>query len=635
MSTHTGTSAAVRCARFFREWGWAVWSKLAVLTLLALFAQIIHSCHVFDFIEDKMRRMMLENHVVGSHRNTNLPSIDIASEKILVLAASSGLRIRELDLQLNDTNRSKLDDAVAKRLDGIRPIDRCALAQLLSVLAARLAAEKINPVIAIDIDTAPISMALTQPECTTEMIKAIGQLRESSTVIAITLGRESEDDRSARNAFMVAAKCTTNGSNDRHPLYFASPSFFFDKHSYPMSFPFSLKKEIGGMSSLQKGGSYFPSLGNLLGLQLQRRKYGPTSYDDTLTLLCSQASGNKSEIVPSSLLQDIVEFGDAQEHHTDAEPPCRSHSVCSPREFCIDAYEQVHFNWRWLFATDYSGIEYSTFNDFTWRDPKQVSVPLDNPESLLKIAIPDRTEAIILAVEGGGEVDRFDVPHASWTAVQGASLHALQAILVQDKEKRLAVHSSLSFAADWVVGLAFLLLWGLISPVYERMRLRGVVAVAAKVFTPLLIAAFLYFCVFYYLSPRLMSMQSAAFWLNPSYVLLGLLLHAYIEVSEEGFHHRHSAPDFTFGICPVACSIMSTRIADRRTQLIDAVLAVVFQWAIIGFAIYFLWKVDSTVAFYHRTRFIIFGLFVAIGVALLICGFSLRRKINVRSTTER
>jgi hypothetical protein len=452
------------------------------------------------------------------------------------------------------------------------------------------------------------------------------------------------EDRAARNKFMIKAHCTRQGKecNDPNPLYFASPVFFQEGSSYPLSFLSSHSHtehhSCGSNPTsmpLQGEDDYFPSLGNLLGLVLKGGGAASSRGDtvNALTYLCDQAAQWQPEMTGEqlkddceklysrdtlneasgasgkgqgcqTLLQDIIDFDElnvcGQQQVSFPEKSCRS-PVFNRKD-----YEEWHFNWRWLNASDYNGIEFSSFNSFTRSvsnekysavkhqgcgencnreaAPNSDSGNLSNGvgeehiNSLENIDISDNTVAIVLGVEGGGEEDRFDVPHTTSAALPGASLHALQAIMVQDQDKRLNVHSIYAVVADFCIGILFLAIWEPLSKVIKRMpvkKMKKLMEMAA----PPAIAFGLFLFVLYWVSPGQMG---NGIWLNPAYVLLGLVLHAYSEAFAE---HRYVPPDFTFGVRGVWGAYLQVRGGSTSYDLIDAMLVCFIQWAIILCAI--------------------------------------------------
>ncbi|WP_295644904.1 hypothetical protein [uncultured Methylibium sp.] len=479
----------------------------SVVFALALSA-IIDSSGALDGLDGVLQREVARLRAVASPQ---LPAGDALAIQHIEIGATA--RVAHLE------QRDGIAIPEIARIGGVAPISRDRMAELLADLASRLDRSG-NPqgsrtrwIVAVDVDLAPLNEKATSVDSLATMRRAIDDLRAHADVVAILLPRPTVEGRRARNAFMVDAGCSrANETAATHAssaalrgLYFASPRIFHKPGGYPVDFPATLReaRSVGPDGSRPVGGAApprFPSLGAAVYL-LHR---GSLQLDDieALTALCEQAHANGAKSGSDGrLLEDML-------------PPDGNFDA-------YDTYRPQRFNWRLLDSAQFS----STVVNRLQPESLATSTP-GVPVSLVDLA-PSRLTGpvLLLGVDGGARHDKFEIADAENQRVSGAMLHGLQALSL-DTPVSNCDGTWCGLLADVVLGLTFAVAWGLLYPMLERLRsampIVGGWSVAAG---PIMIAAGLMFACIQIAAVGM----GVDLWLNPAYLMLGLLIEAYLQ----------------------------------------------------------------------------------------------------------
>lgn len=564
------------------------------MLLITLIVVIVHGLHVPDLeaTEGHFRREVLARWATDrlAGGDTAQPT---GATRLRVLEVSSGLRIRELE-----PGGGQLPETAIARLQGIRPLARCKTADLLQRLAGQLpAATGASPpgrLVVIDFDLAPIG-SNPAGDCVPEMSAVLGQLRQKATVLAILMSRQDPADRQARNAFWTqAAQCTGATppaaadvrAAPRQPLYLASPQVFHAHHGYPLDFPVGPRRAwLGAPDAAQarEFGAVFPSVGNLIGVVLGST---PPSDDGARALiaLCAQMAPPWS--AEACTLEDRLDASSAA-----ARSACAGQGMHGQRVTGVDATPTINrvarlahsaYNWRLRedrqlgftplvrlqqLSTDCTG--------FDCIDGRLLNVPV-----------------LVLSVDGGAGRDEYAVPNVTPDRVSGAELHALQH-LSQLPGQVMHANSAVAVLADFIAGLLFLGAWVAARLWLDSLRRWPRLAGALKIAVPMLLVVVAVDCVFRrWLSPWLVGHD---YWINPIFVLTGMLLHAYAEAwhgthEAQQQHGLPHAPDFSFGLLGVVKAWRDTGTGDAAVACIDLSLVAALQWVVLGWATYLLVK---------------------------------------------
>lgn len=482
-------------------------------------------------------------------------AIEARSEKRHDLMAVQQIEVGA-DLRVLHMEAQQTDADTVRRLDGIRPIDRAAMAALLQQLAKCLAeptclAPDAHPkVLAIDVDLAPLPK---DESSLPEMIAALQALRRHVEVVAIVLDRSDDEQRRARNAFMRTAECTqqkdlTAPNSHAHGLYFASSRLLQRAGSGPLYYLDEAKSQHEAIAPR------FPSLGMLAYLAT-----GPKTFSDndraSLTNLCEQAHSNKTKLT--------------EDHMLAADAP-----GLVVREL-EHQYRTRYFNWTLLHSEALRYLPLRSIDEQqAWT--KQLQAQLQD----LQLQAP----ILVLNIDGGAGNDRFQTPGALMAPVSGATLHALQALSLQQSLHAATLSGAL---ADLVLGLICVLAGCLIHvyllhalhqrlPGLTRLLLAGISLLLALGFSALgvMLAGWL--------------MVQCRLWFNPLYVVLGMALHAFIEgwTSAEADGQDHDKP------APGAMALVTQvflRAAPPHEQAWDARLRLASYWLLMLFGIVALW----------------------------------------------
>lgn len=454
----------------------------------------------------------------------------------LAVPAAGTLQITHLELsaQMRVSKLEQQTDVkpILDRLGGVAPINRGEMANVVSALAERLKAVKHDagsptPIVAFDIDLAPLEGGVTTDRQRNEMIRAITNLREHAHVIAVVLPRSDKDalGHNARNCFMIQAQCTRlNGGTaavaaaapscetstplpeTAKALFFASPRLFHQPGSHPNRYPYKLnaaaaEEKAKGTPWASRLPPYFPSLGTAIQQQHHYEfahaansatRHGIEGNDalnarQTLTALCEQAH---APAAGGELLEDWM-----------STPLSRA---------IIDSYDQRRLSWRLL---DDPRLNHTTVDGL-------LSITSTNGLSDGFFGGP----VLLVGIDGGAAYDKFSVAGIAPQAVSGAGIHALQALSI-------GVQSPLAeklwgIFVDVVLSAAYSLLWywayRWLRPLRQKMPVVGGWLVAA---TPLFIGGLLVWaCVRFVIVG-----MNVDLWINPIYIIAGLLIGIYVD----------------------------------------------------------------------------------------------------------
>lgn len=477
------------------------------LALAMAFSMLIEQSKALDGFEDAVVREVARQRELSSVIPLPLPG----ELQINHLEVSATTRVELLE------QRTSVQ-GVIERLGGVAPIRRGELAALIDDLADKLkkAGPVSAPIVAIDIDLAPLEGGATTPEERKAMLDAVAKLRERAHVIAVALPRAVGTDggRSQRNTFMQDAECTrvagaapgANTSPARNALFFASPRLFHQTGSYPTKYPY--KRADDNAAELPP---FYPSLGTLIQLQFKNRfahEAPPaaampdkvaaevSAMRQALTALCEQAYAPSSD---GELLEDRM-----------ATPAA---------EGIGKAYKERRYSWRLL---DDPRLEQRTI---------EASV---SGEWLTNVG-PDELErpVLLLGIDGGAGYDKFGIAGIAPQPVSGASLHALQALSLE-MQPPLLLEKFAGIGMDVLLALAYALAWYLIKPRLLPVR-QSMPAIGSwlVVGVPLLLGGFLIWVCFKWVA----IWMGIDFWINPLYIVASLLLGIYVDAwsdSESG-----------------------------------------------------------------------------------------------------
>jgi hypothetical protein len=517
---------------------------LALLGTLLPWLSLLPWRTPLDSVEATFRRMVLQ--IVSQHAlSSPTPREQNHDRSVHVLMLSAHMRITELEM---DAPALTEQIHLIQRVGGVRPIDRCKFARVVTELSRQLRQQSQVTVVAFDVDLAPVeSVAPVYPDsdilvdstaqvCGVLMAKAIKNLREHVAVVAIVMGRETEALRRERNAYLVSSDglhCTQDTSTEaRKPLYLATPHVFYAHGAFPLDFPFDAKP--GALKAPEPGqpmSSVFPSLSNIV---LSTAFLTSKALVDSRTQLCRDAAAAIEDDKPPSALP------------VDALDPELCGSACANLPNPVDHYRFRPINWRRLDSEDIRLFPIERLVDLTRH--------LDAMSPGNYLAGP----ALIVGIDGGAGHDKFAGATVTGEPIPGPMLHALQTVSAQGADRTLQLNSVIALLADLMTGLAFVSLWSLVSQLTEKYawvpHLRRLVDLIAPATLAYL---FSLLCV-YQVSPLLLDFD---IWANPVYMLIGLALGIYVDAAllarrPTAFHPAPappSAPDFTFSFAD-ACS---------------------------------------------------------------------------------
>ena len=568
---------------------------LILLVAAALSAHTFHHAFHIPSFDDAFARAVVP--LRPPHRDD-----DAVRDRPVVQVLEYATRVRIDSLE----ETAPLDGETVERTAGIRPLSRTKMAALLSDIADRLDAPGTRKprVIAIDVDLAPLER--TNRACTEEgdVIRALDRLRRHSDVVVIALDRP-DSHRAARNEFMVNAGCTTpylappraawtgactdKTTREAKPadpkprgLYFASPRWFTQQRAAPLKF-LTVNNQISWSSPAQlvdQIPKVYPSTGTLAHLLLAGSQPVADVQDGAApavqaraTVLCDQAHDDVFRRKSRLIFEDLF----SEESGVPVDPA----EVAS-------RFDLKGLNWRLLDSTE---IERTVVADL----PSMAAPPADAassvaaPQSSPTRVDDDRLDAdvLIVAVDGGPNNDKFSVPTNPKERVSGAMLQGLQVLSLQHPLREGSWEGAVF---DLLVGLAFLLPAALLVAVLEILGRRAPsLANGLLTVLPIALAAML----------TMISLRVAAaklnddIWLNPAYVIAGLVLHAYLERAHGHLPEvswRAVGRAFSFGWSAVATAYGAPRHRHESHgqavfRIADAMLGASAQTLILGLGV--------------------------------------------------
>lgn len=413
------------------------------------------------------------------------------------------------------------DAATIRRLDGVRPLSRGAMATLLSQLADCLGSDELCPstradreqrpqVLMLDVDLAPLrpcADGAAASECR-QVLDALASLRKYVHVVLIALKRPEREANDIVARFLRESECTREGatasagpagSPGRKGLYFASPLLFERGHQGPLKFPAALAHGAHDR--------WFPGLGTLAWTASQPPGKEPPERIKALTWLCEAA--HESTAALERALQGQKDLR--------------------------EQFSESDFGWRylnWLAMEDEQAMEFT---------PVSLPIGPDAPaagncrtqdarkecldhfgQTLRKFGLGGTT--LLLSVDAGGTTDKFTSPGLRPDPISGATVHAVQALSVG---RDLTEAGWVGIAADLLLGAVMMLLLAIaklaiLEGLRHRLPYSGALASTATVLG-----------VTYVMS--LVALESSArlmvcgYWFNPLFVIIGLALHGLVE----------------------------------------------------------------------------------------------------------
>lgn len=387
-------------------------------------------------------------------------------------------------------DHAKPDHRDVERLQGVRPLDRSALAQLLAALADRLEdssrSEARPTVLALDFDVSPLID--DDPAIAVATAGALARLRQHLDVVLIDLPRKDEKQARQHRDFMrEATQCSTGPpAKGEHGLYYASAELLTRQGEGPLHFAAACQG-----SPCAAGPAIFPALGGLSHLLWQQAKGEALSTDElaSLTHLCVQPG-----------------------------PP--------PSPALKDAWHLKLYNWP-LLQTErliFSPIEASP--DELRRGVSDRRIALQATLTQIR-ELELKAPLLMLAIDGGAGHDKFISPAALAAPVSGVSFHALQAMSLAEPLAQGGWSALWGALVDLSLGTAFVLVASLFAVLPEpvKPRLPHLWLLLGSIL-PLVIAALL---LWLSLLAGAYLMLYAGYWFNPVYVIGGLLIHCYVE----------------------------------------------------------------------------------------------------------
>ncbi|WP_156421905.1 hypothetical protein [Paucibacter sp. KCTC 42545] len=420
---------------------------------------------------------------------------------------------------------SKPDYETVERLQGARPLDRSGQIAILNALAdnlqqAHLAAKQqgrraLPQVLAIDFDLAPLP-----GEPLDQASEVLKRLRKFINVVVITLPHgEGETDKARVAGFMSGpANCnvTVPPVDGQYGLYFASPLVHRRQAEGPLSFA-----TVQSHRKLGEPPTWFPALGTLShalwqpGDAIHAGNAEHKAKACALTMACRQARGLPIE---GNCPAPVSEERKADAHE----------------------WEDRYYNWPLLQSERliFSPVE-SDRRELQkgWDDPGAVRNDVVAQLRTMPLTAP----ILLLSVDGGGGYDQLPTPAALPAPVNGATFHALQALSLDKPLSDQGRFAWWGAFVDLVIGLVFVLLVTPAMVLLHRLKPGWPqLWMMLSALTPMLLGALLFWASLYLAA---FLMVHCFFWFNPIYVLIGLLLHTYVEGWSEAAHSSAHAAE--------------------------------------------------------------------------------------------
>ncbi len=452
-----------------------------LLTALTLCLHALHLPWVHRFDHFFTSLVVLQSHATSD--DDERKDATAAQLPVQLIEISALARVQAFD-------HAHPDYRDVERLQGVRPLDRSATAQLLAALADRLEdssrTEAPPTVLALDFDVSPLIG--DAPAVTEATAQALDRLRQHLDLVLIALPRSEPAQVTAQRDFMRhQAKCATGPPpKGQHGLYFASAELLTRQGEGPLHFAATCQG-----SPCAAGPAIFPALGGLSHLLWQQAQGKTLSKDEqaSLTHLCTQ-----SEPAPSPALKD--------------------------------AWHLKLYNWP-LLQTErliFSPIQ---------ADPDALKQGVSNREHALQTTLDQirklelKAPLLMLAIDGGAGHDKFISPAALAAPVSGVSFHALQAMSLAEPLEQGGWSALWGALVDLLLGAVFVLAASWFAVLLEPVKPRWPhLWLLLGSILPLMIAALL---LWLSLLAGARLMLYGGYWFNPVYVIAGLLIHCYVE----------------------------------------------------------------------------------------------------------
>lgn len=476
---------------------------LRMAVLLAALTQLLHAAHLsaLDPLNRYFAGWLMEARSSYSAMSER-PSLPPGGMTIQNLELAAELRAEYLE-------PLSLDSQALRRLGGVRPIDRDQMAAFLNGLNQCLMApgtassdsclgheaQAGRPqILAIDIDLAPRES--DTEHSAKEMQDALTALSAHLKLLLIALPRDEPAAQERRNDFMRRLCGSSAEKLENRPIAFASPYLLREAdgsvHSY-------LGREESPTDTA------YPGLGALI--------------EYSAPQLARAAKTGRPRPAPLDLCRLTPKEGAA-----DPALPLIDHPDLPE---LMARYQSELIDWRHM---DSPALGFLPLLPPPNRDTDWVASAVQQIRAQGGLTAP----VLLLSADGGGAVDRFRAPGSS-APISGAQVHAVQALSVRHP---LAEPSWSGLGLDLLMGGLMTLLAASFHAFFlaaiSEQRWPGLKPLLAAVFTLALAA----------IAVRAgmelaawLSHRGSPIWMNPTYLVLGLSLHAYAETQSP-----HPAP---------------------------------------------------------------------------------------------
>lgn len=446
--------------------------RMAVLLTLAM--GLLHQTHWLRDWDHLFMQRVLSHWVLGQAEDSPRSATPALVD---VVTLDAPLRVLALE-------EPQPEPDTIRRVGGVRPVSRAAMAEVLAALDASLAKQAgrlQRPLLAIDIDLAPLEGG-ERNEALTQALHALSRWADLALIVM-----PRQDNAAAQRRDEYFDKLCQQWPQGQGRLHLVSPRVWLGRGGIPMDYL-----------------SDYPSLGWVMGLQLQAR---PPQRE------------HPAKPPPMPGCASVHQLGQAEDQAW--RDPWHGPQAQHGRQF---------YNWTLLHSEQLHPVPIRASGERDQTLAQTVARGLrDSPSPL-------RAPVLLLAVESARGLDHYPTPGALVEPIAGPNLHALQALSMTQP---LCEHAWQAPAVDLFLGLLMML--GSLATRWLLLR------VPALRHTPLLRLAMqaLVLVGLLLLLDRLAQTLAvwsldANAWVNPVYVLLGLLLHSLLEAWEEQLHAQHS-----------------------------------------------------------------------------------------------
>jgi hypothetical protein len=432
--------------------------RMALLLTLAL--TVLHHSHWLRGWDHLFMQRVLSHWVLSQAEDSPRSAAPALIEAVILDAP---LRV----LALEDASPSP---DMIRRVGGVRPVSRAAMAEVLAALDAGLADQADQagrpqrPLLAIDIDLAPLEGAAEDPALTHQLL-TLGRWADLALIV---MPRQDAAAAAGRDAYFERlCKRLPQGQ-----LHLVSPRVWLGRGGIPMDYL-----------------ADYPSLGWAMGQRLLGRALPG----------CAQAR----------------QLGRSEDQ-----------AWRNPWGGADSAGAPQFYNWTLLHSEQLRHVPISASGEPGQPLAQTVARGLrDSPEPL-------RAPVLLLAVESARGLDHYPTPGAMVEPIAGPSLHALQALSMRHPLSESSLRAplvDLLLGALMVAGGLSLRALLLRSPRLAQAPMLRLALQAAG----LVVLLWLLTLLALWLA---VGALDAHVWLNPLYVLLGLLLHSLLDAWEEQLH---------------------------------------------------------------------------------------------------